>query len=79
MTRPVMLTTSHGDGAGVRVSPETLRAVRDELRTLVIEAHDLHHEASFAPSRRLREWAAEQAEEADDKVLQYLSHILGGA
>jgi hypothetical protein len=79
MTRPVMLTTSHGDGAGVRVTPETLRAVRDELRVLVIEAHDLHHEANFGRTAQDRADAAEQAEEADDNVLQYLSHILGGA
>jgi hypothetical protein len=46
---------------------------------LVIEAHDLHHEANFGRTRQDRADAAEQAEEADDKVLQYLSHILGGA
>lgn len=73
---PTMFRDDHGDGAGVRVTPEELLAIRDELRTLVVEAEELHHEANFAPSADVRQWAAEQAEEADDKVLQYLSGVL---
>ena len=76
MTRPVMLTTSHGDGAGVRVTPAELQAIRDELAALVIEAENLHRRANFHPLRDVREQAREDAEEADDKVLQYLSQVL---
>ena len=71
-----LIRPDHGDGAGVRVTPAELQAIRDELAALVIEAENLHRRANFHPLRDVREQAREDAEEADDKVLQYLSQVL---
>lgn len=59
-------------------TPGTLLAVHAQLSDLYDELHKAQHEATNAPASEL-EAAREAADEANEAVLQYLSHVLGGA
>ena len=68
------LRTDHGDGW----SPADLDAMFDRNVDLVLAWWDAEQWADNAPASE-RDDARGAADDAKDEVLQYLSHLLGGA
>ena len=80
MTRPVMLTTSHGDGAGVRVTPDAFEAVWEGTYTRVLNWWEAVQRLNVCPPSE-REAASEAVAEAEDEARQFVGYVwsVGGA
>jgi hypothetical protein len=70
-----MLTTSHGDGAGVRWTPEDFEAAWDGVYTRVLNWWEAHQRLNVCPPSE-REAAAEREAEAEDEARQFLAQVM---